>query len=614
MKERPNLLKRLMEYADSDFYPFHMPGHKRQYKYEALSQFLNPFSIDITEINGFDNLHHPEGILKDSMEWAAGIYGSDKTFYLVNGSSCGILSAIGATVRNRGTILMSRNCHKSAFYGVFLNQLNANYIYPQFIPELGLQGGLLAEDVEEMLKTCSDIEAVLVVSPTYDGVVSDIKAIAQVVHKFGLPLIVDEAHGAHFSFGKNEGFPVSALDLGADIVIQSLHKTLPSLTQTALLHVKKGFVNMERLDRYIQMYQTSSPSYVMMASIENCIRYMDHNGTGKMKDFYSRISDARKRLGKMVNLRILSDQVIGYNGVFDIDISKVIISTRNTSWSGSQLDQVLREQYHLEMEMCGADYVTAITTLADTEEGIDRLCTALLEIDEIITIGYEVGNEVRDEVGNEVRDKVRDVVGNEVRDKVRDVVGNKVRDKVRDEDGNEVRDKVRNVVGNEVGNEIRNIDEDANVMNGADVISNMTLVSSEKVVSGTAEINGEDVVKSVGANGNREIDKIKERKNISDKISISDKITQESHVNKECRYRISEAMDAKRTRVLIEDAIGKVSAEFVYLYPPGIPIAVPGEVLTGDVVEIILEFKRLGLPVQGMEDETAEKIFVMDEM
>ena len=594
MKERPNLLKRLMEYADSDFYPFHMPGHKRQYKYEALSQFLNPFSIDITEINGFDNLHHPEGILKDSMEWAAGIYGSDKTFYLVNGSSCGILSAISATVRNRGTILMSRNCHKSAFYGVFLNQLNANYIYPQFIPDLGLQGGLLAEDVEEMLKTCSDIEAVLVVSPTYDGVVSDIKAIAQVVHKFGLPLIVDEAHGAHFSFGKNEGFPVSALDLGADIVIQSLHKTLPSLTQTALLHVKKGFVNMERLDRYIQMYQTSSPSYVMMASIENCIRYMDHNGTGKMKDFYSRISDARKRLGKMVNLRILSDQVIGYNGVFDIDISKVIISTRNTGWSGSQLDQVLREQYHLEMEMCGADYVTAITTLADTEEGIDRLCTALLEIDEIITIGYEVGNEVRD--------------------KVRDVVGNKVRDKVRDEDGNEVRDKVRNVVGNEVGNEIRSIDEDANVMNGADVISNMTLVSSEKVVSGTAEINGEDVVKNVGANGNREIDKIKERKNISDKISISDKITQESHVIKESRYRISEAMDAKRTRVLIKDAIGKVSAEFVYLYPPGIPIAVPGEVLTGDVVEIILEFKRLGLPVQGMEDETAEKIFVMDEM
>lgn len=240
MKERPNLLKRLKEYGDSDFYPFHMPGHKRQYRDPFLSEFPNPFSIDITEINGFDNLHHPEGILKDSMEWAAEIYGSDKTYYLVNGSSCGILSAISATVDSRGTILMSRNCHKSAFHGVFLNQLNAKYIYPQFISEMGLQGGILAEDVEGLLKKYPDIDAVLVVSPTYDGVVSDIKAIAQVVHRFGVPLIVDEAHGAHFSFGKNNGFPVSALDLGADIVIQSLHKTLPSLTQTALLHARKG--------------------------------------------------------------------------------------------------------------------------------------------------------------------------------------------------------------------------------------------------------------------------------------------------------------------------------------------------------------------------------------
>lgn len=559
MKEKPNLLKRLMEYGNSDFYPFHMPGHKRQYRNHVLSEFPNPFSIDITEINGFDNLHHPEGILKDSMEWAAQIYGSDKTYYLVNGSSCGILSAISGSVNNRGTILMSRNCHKSAFHGVFLNQLNAKYIYPQLIPEMGLQGGILAEDVEGLLKKYPEIEAVLVVSPTYDGVVSDIKAIAQVVHRFGLPLIVDEAHGAHFSFGKDNGFPVSALDLGADIVIQSLHKTLPSLTQTALLHVRKGYIDIERLDRYIHMYQTSSPSYVMMASIENCIRYMEDDGIVKLKDFSERIANTRKCLEKMVNLKVLSERVIGCNGVFDIDISKIIISTRNTGWSGSQLDQVLRKEYHLEMEMCGSDYVTAITTLVDTEEGIDRLCAALMEIDGKIDRGIVIGNTCvinsTDEHSNADVTNSQDILSN------------------------------------------------ACAIRRADVSKDADVIRSAEVTQSSEKLNNAGVIRNMKA----------DEAGIKRKNDISDIINHDSHLNKESRYCISQAMDAKRTRVLIKDAVGKVSSEFVYLYPPGIPIAVPGEVLTDDDVEIILEYKRLGLPVQGMEDEAAEAIFVMIE-
>lgn len=550
MKDRSNLLKRLMEYGDSDFYPFHMPGHKRQCKEEFLNKFPNPFSIDITEINGFDNLHHPEGILKDSMDWAAEIYGSDKTYYLVNGSSCGILSAISGAVKNGGTILMSRNCHKSAFHGVFLNQLNVKYIYPQFMPEFGLQGGIMAVDVEELLKRYPEIEAVLVVSPTYDGVVSDIKAIAQVVHKFGLPLIVDEAHGAHFSFGKDHGFPVSALDLGADIVIQSLHKTLPSLTQTALLHVRKGFIDMERLDRYIHMYQTSSPSYVLMASIENCIRYMEADGVGKLKEFSKGILHVRKRLEKMVNLRILSDQMIGHYGIFDMDISKIIISTRNTGWSGSQLDRVLREEYHLEMEMCGADYVTAITTLADTEPGINRLCAALLEIDKRIDIGAVTGYA-------DINRNVDIILGKDI-------------------------------------NRCADINRNAGINKSGDISKSTDLNWSSEVISGGSVFGDADDVRRMRG--------------------ISDRLIQESYIFRGCRYSISQAMDAKRTRILIKNAAGKVSAEFVYLYPPGIPIAVPGEVLTNEIVKIILEFKRLGLPVQGMEDVDAEEIFVMDEM
>ena len=209
MKKEELLIERLKKYRRLDMYPFHMPGHKRA---EGIKlSFPDPFSVDITEIDGFDNLHHPEGILKDSMEWASSLYGSDRTWYLVNGSTCGLLSAISAAVSHGGKILVSRNCHKAVYHGIYLNHLEAVYVYPQPVPGLGIQGGILPEDVENALKNDPDIQAVLIVSPTYDGIVSDVEAIAKIVHKAGLPLIVDEAHGAHFAYG--DAFPKSALEL-----------------------------------------------------------------------------------------------------------------------------------------------------------------------------------------------------------------------------------------------------------------------------------------------------------------------------------------------------------------------------------------------------------------
>ena len=286
LKKEDLLLERLKRYKESDIYPFHMPGHKRC-KNEFTNEFLNPYEIDITEIEGFDNLHHPEGILKDSMEWAAEVYGADKTYYLINGSSSGILSAICSTSPLNGKIIISRNCHKSVYHGVILNYLKTEYIYPQIIDELWINGGISVNDVEKILENNSDANAVLIVSPSYDGIVSDICGIAEIVHKKGIPLIVDEAHGAHFSFDKREKkrfFPRSALDCGADIVIQSLHKTLPSFTQTAVMHVRKGYINLEKLEWYLQIYQSSSPSYVLMAGIEKCIFEMEKKGCDIVSD------------------------------------------------------------------------------------------------------------------------------------------------------------------------------------------------------------------------------------------------------------------------------------------------------------------------------------------
>ena len=384
MKKEELLIERLKKYWKSDMYPFHMPGHKRA-KGIKLS-FPDPFSVDITEIDGFDNLHHAEGILKDSMEWASCLYGSDRTWYLVNGSTCGLLSAISAAVSHGGKILVSRNCHKAVYHGIYLNHLEAVYVYPQPVPGLGIQGGILPEDVEKALKEEPDIQAVLMVSPTYDGIVSDVKAIADVAHKAGIPLIVDEAHGAHFAYG--DAFPKSALELGADAVIQSVHKTLPSLTQTALLHVKNNrpdggcYLDIKKIERYLQIYQSSSPSYVLMASIENSIFLMDqYRKEGKVAEFEADLLKIRKKLEKMKYLRLVEENLVGTAGISDVDISKIVVSVRGSGLTGEMLSRILREKYHLEMEMTGGTYVLAMTTVADTQEGLDRLKAALLEID-----------------------------------------------------------------------------------------------------------------------------------------------------------------------------------------------------------------------------------------
>ena len=212
---------------------------------------------------------------------------------------------------------MSRNCHKAAYHGVFLNRLRVEYIYPQIIEEFGIQGGLVPEDVEQVLKTDHDIQAVLVVSPTYDGIVSDVEKIVEICHGCGIPLIVDEAHGAHFRYHK--GFPVSALDLGADVVIQSLHKTLPAFTQTSILHVKGDLVDRERLEHYLQIFQSSSPSYLFMAGMERCLRFMEESkgteegmtgGRSMMDQFYHRLVKLRKELGAMKHLQLLAICII----------------------------------------------------------------------------------------------------------------------------------------------------------------------------------------------------------------------------------------------------------------------------------------------------------------
>ena len=524
-----NLFEKLKENRDSAIYPYHMPGHKRR-ACGDLSQDL--CGLDITEIDGFDNLHQPTEILMRLQQQAARLYGAEESFFLVNGSTAGILAAVSAALPRGGRILMSRNCHKSAYYAAYLRGLEVTYLYPALLSGFDLYDAVTPEQVRTALAADSRIGAVLLVSPTYEGRISDIRSIAEIVHEKGIPLIVDEAHGSHLGFGKVS--PENSCQAGADLVIHSVHKTLPALTQTALLHVSGKLIDRERLRRFLQIYQTSSPSYILMASIGNVLKFLDEEGAEAFETFAQAYDKMHKQLSRCRCLKILpwetpkkqnrslleempkeqhrglleempkeqnrdllekmpeeqnrnlfgemssrqyrhlhrERQQIQVQGVQDI--GKLIISTKATRLSGRELYDILLNRYGLQLEMASETYVLAMFTVNDSPEGYQRMTQALLEID-------------------------------------------------------------------------RELEQERD---------------SGKCISQKAE-----------------------KQNVLPKPV--------------CRIPLAEAWDMETELVALSDSVGSCAGEFVNLYPPGVPVLVPGEQITEEVCDKIKCWLDSGLVVQG---------------
>lgn len=460
--------QKLIEYTQSNIYPFHMPGHKRR-----PIDFPNPYTIDITEIDGFDNLHHAEEILRDAQQRAAELYGAKRSFYLVNGSTCGILAAICAAAPKKSRILVARNSHKAVYHGIFLNEYDAVYLYPE-VADIGIQGQITADAVEEKLTLYPDIAAVVITSPTYDGVVSDIRSIAETVHRRGIPLIVDEAHGAHFGFGG--GFPENAVKLGADVVIVSLHKTLPSFTQTALLHVCSDRIKEKDIAKYLGIFETSSPSYIFMAGMEKCIRMVKDEGQELFSNYRKLLDDFYAKAGKLAQIHVLTKADLLERESYAFDDGKILMFPDPDYLNGKELYDMLLSEYRLQMEMVTDKYVVAMTSIMDTQEGFDRLIHALYDID-------------------------------------------------------------------------RKLGQKKNTKSAAKLESRSVYTENKKMM------------------------------------------------------QMRDAEDAPQQEIPLEESVGKVSAGFVFLYPPGIPIIVPGEEISGKFVKDMKQCIQLGLDVEGLSPD-----------
>ena len=333
---------------DIDTYPFHMPGHKRNDKFGILGS-----EMDITEIDGFDNLHSPSGVIKNTEDKLKSIYKSGRSFISVNGSSGGILASIFAVCNEGDTVIIARNCHKSVYNACMLLKLKIIFIEPQYDLTNGYYTNLKQDTVNSAMNRHPEAKAVIITSPTYEGFVSDIKC--------DIPLIIDAAHGAHF------GMPYFPKYPSGDIVISSLHKTLPSLTQTAVVNVFNEKYA-DKIKRYMYIFQTTSPSYVLMNSIDICCDYV-LNSRSEFGKFYEKLCDLR--LVETDNLKIQ------YND----DISKIVLSCASTNITGSELADIFRSKYKIEPEAVSQNYILLMATIGDTDEGLALLKKAVFETD-----------------------------------------------------------------------------------------------------------------------------------------------------------------------------------------------------------------------------------------
>lgn len=367
-----SLLDELLKFSKKDAVRAHMPGHNGG---AGLSSKLrhNAFRIDVTEFDGTDNLQNPQGILRAAQERAAKAFGAKRTFFLVNGSTVGIQAAVLAATTPGSKLIVDRCCHKSVIAAMILAGVEPVFIEPDFASAFGIYGAVQPLSVMDAMHDNPDAAGVVITSPNYYGVCADIERLAQHIHSAGMFLLVDEAHGAHFAF--SDDLPKPALKQGADMVVQSAHKMLPALGQTALLHIgDSDFVSGGRVGKFVNILQTSSPSYMLLASLDEAIHGMRSDKSGSLNKLIDKIVEIKSKIGVLDNVSC----VVKSNLENDYDIMKMVVDFSSLGITGYGAAELLRHDYGIYPEMADERnvlfYFTAGTTLKDLDK-IDRAIT-----------------------------------------------------------------------------------------------------------------------------------------------------------------------------------------------------------------------------------------------
>lgn len=383
----------LSEYARKRAVSFHMPGHKdgaafsrfptedSEGRDEADLFLENVFRYDITEIPGADDLQRPETVIRDMEKRYSALYGSKKTFLLINGSSCGLAAAVDVAAEPGGTIIMARNCHKSIYNEVRRRRLKIKYAYPELSSDMETTEEITPDEIRRCFEEASDATAVIMPSPDYYGMLSDIGKIAEVVHQHGAILIVDQAHGAHLKFFDKyapvkapDGRPLmtAAEDLGADIVINSTHKTLASFTQTGIANICSDRVDTDMFEEHLLTHESTSPSYILMTSLALNLRILEGYAEEAVRSWRSDLDFFRKRAGEISSLELRQGKYF--------DDTKILLNMSEAGLSGSELERGL-EKRDIIPELSAGSIVMCMTGIGNVRSDYERLLGALSDIE-----------------------------------------------------------------------------------------------------------------------------------------------------------------------------------------------------------------------------------------
>lgn len=395
------LVSALIRYAGQPAQRFHVPGHGGGKGAPAdLSAITGPgvLAVDVTELPGLDDLNSPSGVIAEAQEMAAGAFDADKSFFLVNGTTQGLQALLLALAADRpgGKVILPRNGHRSLVGGLILAGLEPVFVTPAVVPGFNFAAGVPAAAVAQALKAHPGACAVLCVHPTYYGVTGNLKDIAGLAHRAGIPLLADEAHGPHLYF--HSGYPEGALKSGADAAVQSMHKTGGSLTQSSLLHIKGRLLNGDRVAAAVRLIQTSSPSYVLMASLDAARRNMAANGREILQEVLAASERIRLDLAAVKGIDVFGPRCLDGDAVFDCDPARVVIRISGLGISGFQGARWLRQR-HIYVEMADRDNIVLALPLGITAQDCLALTGAVREMAQregkkngLVSVSYNPAN------------------------------------------------------------------------------------------------------------------------------------------------------------------------------------------------------------------------------
>lgn len=373
----------MKRYVEDGAVGFHTPGHKQGKGMDAeFFDLVTPLGLktEVSLMEELDDLHEPAMCIKEAQDLAAELYNADSSYFVINGTTGAIHAMIMAAVNPGDKIIIPRNAHRSVIGGVILSGAEPIFVLPEVDIELGIAMAVSPEQIEQAIKEHPDAKAVLVVYPTYYGVASDIEKIASIVHKNKMLLLVDEAHGPHLKFSNY--LPIQAIDAGADIVAQSTHKILGAMTQCSMLHARHHRIDVQKLKTMISLVQSTSPNYLLLASLDVARRQMAVEGKALLKRAVDLSIWLRNEINKIEGLYCFGEEKLGAQGAYALDITKLTVTVKGLYMTGAEAEKILRCKYKIQVELSDLYNILFILSYADGQREAETLLMALRKLAE----------------------------------------------------------------------------------------------------------------------------------------------------------------------------------------------------------------------------------------